>query len=334
MESLSIESLCTLAKIKASKLLIERVETKLLGVCSITGLAITIETPAIDGMALDYTNPLAEPRNFLKLSLLHSHILAKLETPVLCGLYLALVKYYEILECPMTSAAQNLALQSVHPLILVDSIKFFSTALPELGQKRLHSLPKFSLAPKDVHEIQNSSITNLVKAAHIRLKEIIYPVQVSRELQAIEAELATMRPKSPTHLNRIAKAIQAAQKTKQSSQLGAVRAARILTKELAEAGILSDKLIAFLKVLFYKDTLFNAEQETKDRVIRALAKHQNSSCIKLIAILKDNTLTNAVDSIFAQENDIEIEESLQEVEKLGERKLSLAEILEARKAGK
>lgn len=332
-KSLSIESLCTLSKIKASKLLIEKVETKLLAVCSITGIAITIEAPAIEGMALDYSNPIAEPRNFLALSLLPSHQLAKLDAPILSGIYLALVKYYELLECPLSSAAQNLSLQSVHPLTLIDSIKFFSTALPELGSKKLASLPKFSLANKDISEVQNSSITSVVKNAHTRLKDIIYPVQVSKELLAIEAELAIIRPASSLHLNRMAKAVQVAQKSKQSNQLEAVRAARLLTKELAEAGILSEKLIAFLKVLFYKDTLFNAEQETKDRVIKALTKHQNSACVKLIAILKDTTLANTVDTIFAQDNDIEVEESLQEVEKLGEKKLSLAEIIAARKAG-
>lgn len=329
IESLNSIELARLAKLKASKLLCEKVESKLLSVCSITGIAISIETPAIEGFALTYQNPLSEPQNFLAIASLPVQTLSKLEAPILSGIYLGIAKYYEILDCPMTAAAQNLSLQSVHPLILIDSIKFYASALPEF--KRLETLPKFNLLQTDTNGLAYASVTAKVKAAQIAIKERVYPVQENKELAAIYGEVSEIQF-NKQQAERVAASILRARKSKAVYQTEQLKAARKIVKELAEQGILSDKFLSFLKLLLSGDTLLNAEVETKERAIRALAKHQNSSCIALIAILRDAKISNLQESIFAQQNDMEVEEELREVEAEEKPKRTLKEILEEKKA--
>ena len=125
--------------LKASKLLSKEVETKLLAICKVTGIAITIEAPAIKGFALEYTNPLSLQENFLKIASLPSSTLAEFPQNILAGILLAVYKHHSLLNCPLSAAAQNLSLQSVHPTVLIDSLNYFAS----LSERKAARLPCF-----------------------------------------------------------------------------------------------------------------------------------------------------------------------------------------------
>lgn len=301
--------LAKLAKLKISNTLLNKVESKLLSTCRITGISLAVELPAIDGFTLSMENPIAMPENFLAIAALPHRSLSALEAPLLAGIYLAIVKHYELLECELSAAQQNLLLQKVHGNTLIDSIKFYSINLA--GYHKIGSLVRFSLVPKDEIEVLPSTTADLVSAQLMRIKTKLFPAAEKKELTQIYSEVSRLQQ---GRADRVAKAILRARRSKASQQTEGLREARKLIKLLKEGKILSDKFLSFLDNLFYKDTLLNAEQETRDRVLVALKKHQNVTCIKLAAIIKSPVMTNTVESIFAQENDLEIEEDLKEVE--------------------
>jgi len=315
----------------ASKLLTERVENKLLAICSITGLAITIDSPVIEGsngeiMAMEYENPIARAENFLKISLLPSEQLKKFPQSILAGILLAIYKHSELVEDGMSAAAQNLSLQSVFPSTLVESIKFFSS-IEDLGRNKY--FPKLSLIPKDENELQKSSVTNVIKNYLKVCYAIRYPVVETKELSEINSELAGITIyKKLSNTKKIAEAILRARKTKEATQKELLVRGRKITRELAEQKVLSDKLVSFLKILFTGDYLLTAELELKDRICKALLKHEgNQKALELVKIINDNANKNEVESIFKKEEDKEVEEELAEVEEEQKPKLSFKELL-------
>jgi len=317
------------ATIKASTLLTSKVETKLLAICSITGIAITLEVPAIPLMALEYENPLSNSKNFLQLASLPFKQLELFEPSILAGLLLAVYKHFELLECPLSSAAQNHSLQSVNKEILIDCLKFYSSLTPKQSKLLAH----FNLKPKDENELQNSTITDVIKAKRAADVLVIYPPAIASFLDDTYNEIeGIQRFKAAENKKLLNSAILRARKSKEKTQQELLTKGRKLTRALVIENILSDKLVSFLKLLFSSDYLLTAEQELKDRIIKALAKHEgNKNCVDLIKILKDAVFTNKIDSLFSNEDDKEIEQELKEVEVKETKKLSFAEMLAAKK---
>lgn len=322
------------SKQKAFLLLTQRIETKILAVCEITGIAITIQAPSILGYSLEYTNPISEAKNFLQIAELPTKQLLELEPSILSGLLLAILKHYELMECPLTAAAQNLSLQSIHPSVLVELIKFYSN-LSRTSQKTISILPHITLIPKDIGEYQTSSITSVLKNYRQVCADILFPVADTSELAKINKEVDAIHYTKVIGKNqKIAEAILRARRTKEATQKDLLVTGRRLIRELSQENILSPSLLNFLKLLFTKDYLLNAELSIKDRISKALLKHQNSKCLQLVKILNDGASTNIIESIFKVPEDEEIEESLEEVEEQQVKKLSIKEKIALRKAGK
>lgn len=313
---------------KAASLLVSKVETKLLAICSITGIAITIEAPAILNLALEYDNPLADSKNFLQLASLPFKQLEAFEPSILAGLLLAVYKHFELLECPLSSAAQNLSLQSCPKSLLIECLKFYSS----LTSKQSKLLAHFNLKPKDENELQKSTLSDVIKTKKESDLSLIYPPAIAPFLDDTYNEVEGIRRfKAAEDKKLFNAAIQRARKSKEKTQQELLTKGRKITKSLITESILSDKLVEFLKLLFSSDYLLTAEQELKDRIIKALTKHEgNKNCLDLIKILKDSIFTNKVESLFSDEEDEVIAEELEVVEKTEERKLTLAEILAKR----
>jgi hypothetical protein len=317
---------------QASNLLVEKVETKLLAICSITGIAITLEVPAIEGIAMEYENPIARAENFLKVSSLPTEQIKKFPQSILAGILLAIYKHSNLIEDRMSSAAQNLSLQSVHPTILIESIKFFS-CIERIEDNKY--FPRLSLTPKDEAEMQKSSVTNVIKAYYKDCYAIRFPAFKQKELEEINSELAGITIyKKLTNTKKVAESILRARKTKEAAQKELLVRGRKLVRELAEQKILSEKLVSFLKVLFTGDYLLTAELGLKDRISKALLKHEgNQKALELVRIINDNANKNDLDSIFKKEEDEEVEEGLQEVEEEQKPKLSFKEKLALKMQG-
>lgn len=300
----------------ASKLLTQKVETKLLAVCEVTGIAITLEAPAI-GYAMEYTNPIVSPKNFLPLAELPFPILSKFEAPILAGLVLAILKNWDMIEentATLSAAEQNLLLQSVPPYSLINYLRFFAKSLS--SSKSAYSyLPKLSIQPKLVSESKAATLANTLKEHQTACAEILYPQKDKEELHSIYEEVEEIHEaKNAQHNKRIAEAILRARRTKEAQQKASLVEGRKILKELKEESILSDKFLSFLSILLSGDYLVTAEESTKQRAIQVLAKHQLPSCIALIKIIKEPCFSSTVESLFVHEKDVEVEEELEAVE--------------------
>lgn len=334
----------------ASRLLCNKVETKLLAICPITGIAITVESPAIEGFALEYKNPLSLKNNFLSLSELPNKQLLSLEPVILAGILLAILKDNELMRCPLSSAAQNLSLQSIFPATLVESIKFFSSTAfySTLESKRkllkkilvkdwddepeyrkgidFDAFPLLSLSPKDVEDISKSSISNVVKNYKEACDKILFPRKESIDLEDTYDEIdSLLSTAKDTRTKEQREAINRAKRTKEASQKALLQTGRKLLRTLIEANIMSDKLTAFLKILFTGDYLLNAEAPMKQRLAAALLKHLNPEASALARIIIDKDASNDMTSIFPILPDTETTEEV--IEAIIEKKLSLKEII-------
>jgi len=301
---------------QASKLLTKRVETKLLAVCDITGIALTIDAPAI-GYAMDYTSPLSEPRNFLPLASLPLHTLQAFEAPILAGLVLAVLKNWNILEediAALHATQQNLLLQTIPPLVLISYLRFFASSLST--HKDAYSyLPRLSLHPKLEGEHRSITLATTLINHQNQCKNILYPQKDVVELASIYKEVDSIESHKVHQRSRvIAEAILRARRTKEAQQKASLIEARKILKTLASASILSDKFLSFLKILLSGDYLLTAEESTKQRAIIVLERYQIAGCKRLAAILADQSIVNKEESIFSNEDDIAIEEELEALE--------------------
>lgn len=300
----------------ASKLLTQKVETKLLAVCDVTGIAITIEAPAI-GYALQYTNPIASPSNFLQLVELPFSTLAKFEPCILAGLVLAVLKNWDMIEetpASFTAAEQNLLLQTVPPYTLISYIRFMARNL-SIYKRAYSYLPKLSLTTRAEGEKFYSNFTQKLTTHHKDCYEKLYPTKDVEELSDIYDEVDRIAAvKSAIQKKTVAEAILRARRTKEAQQKASLIEGRKLLKQLKESSPLSDKFLSFLSILLSGDYLVTAEEATKERAIQALAKHQLPLCNQLIKVLKEPCFKATAESIFAHEDDIEVEETLEAVE--------------------
>ena len=301
---------------QASKLLTKRVETKLLAVCDITGIALTIDAPAI-GYAMDYTSPLSEPRNFLPLASLPLHTLQAFEAPILAGLTLAILKNWNILEEDIASlhaTQQNLLLQTVPPIVLISYLRFFASTLST--HKDAYSyLPRLSIHPKLEGEPKSITLATTLINHQNQCKNILYPQKDVVELAGIYKEVDSIESHKVHQRSReIAEAILRARRTKEAQQKASLVEARKILKSLTTASILSDKFLSFLKVLLSGDYLLTAEEDTKQRAIAVLERYQTAACKRLATILADQSIANKEESIFSNKDDMVVEEELEAVE--------------------
>ena len=301
---------------QASKLLTKRVETKLLAVCDITGIALTIDAPAI-GYAMDYTSPLSEPRNFLPLASLPLHTLQAFEAPILAGLTLAILKNWNILEEDIASlhaTQQNLLLQTVPPIVLISYLRFFASTLST--HKDAYSyLPRLSIHPKLEGEPKSITLATTLINHQNQCKNILYPQKDVVELAGIYKEVDSIESHKVHQRSReIAEAILRARRTKEAQQKASLVEARKILKSLTTASILSDKFLSFLKVLLSGDYLLTAEEDTKQRAIAVLERYQTADCKRLATILADQSIANKEESIFSNKDDMVVEEELEAVE--------------------
>ena len=338
-------------KQKVSKLLSDRIKSKLLAICPITGIALTMEVPAIEGIALEYKNPLAESGNFLKLAELPANQLLQLPASILAGLLLASLRDSNLIICPMTAAAQNLSLQSVHPRTIVECFRCFSSiAFRETLKakrkilERMQSkdyddtpdyrvlmdemaIPAITLVPAETNYFvpkNEYSVTSVLKAFKEDCLAVLFPHETKEEedLEEIYDEVESLNTERVVKVKTIlSEAALRAKRTKEANQKELLQRGRKLLKALIEENILSAKLVDFLKIIFTGDYLFVAEETMKQRLSIALLKHNSQNAVELSRIVMDRDATNQLDSIFEEK------EENKDIEETPVKKLSLKEIL-------
>lgn len=341
-----------IAKQLATKLLLEKVESKLLIVCPITGLISTMELPSIEGFFLEQVNPIAATKNLFKLSQLEAATLSGLEKPLLAGILLGLYKSINLLEqTESSSCEQNLLIQSVHPTFIIESIKFFSSSaiLDGISKARKakqseqakandflrNEVPSIRLSNKDGNEKLPSSIQTEVRNYKKVMQEFIFPQAENNELVRIEGEVNEIR-QTKFNSSRIAKAILAARRTAEGEQKELLKEARSLNSILFEMEIINVALNNFIKLLLSKDTLKTADSSMKERAVKALKNKNTPDATKLAVIIMHKAFQSVEDSLFAVvDNDVEVAEAMAEVpeeeKEIPRKKLSFKELMELKK---
>lgn len=323
----------------ASKLLTQRVETKLLAVCNVTGIAVTIDAPAIPGLCLEYTNPLAHSQNFLSLADQPASTLHTLESPILAGLLLAIMNRWELLVGEESSAERNLLLQRLPPASLIQFIKFFAANL-STDRAKYSSLPRFHLQSKEVGREGTSTTYASLKAYVDTCRNILCYTATEKEakLDALYALVEVAHNKNLSlHEKMLADAKKKAARSLQQVREDNLKRARTLTKELMSTELLSDKLAHLLKTVLSGDTIFTIEATTRSRICEALRKRNNAQCNELASIISNHVMNNEKETLFCQPTDVEIAEDIQQVEAEQQQQAaprSLADILKARMASK
>lgn len=335
-----------------SKLILSKVESRLLTVCPITGIISAMDLPSIEGFFFEQTNPISSTANLFKLAELPPSTLNSLEKPLLAGILLGLFKSINLVETSNTSSSeQNLLLQSVHSVFLTESIKFFSSSatLDRIAAVRKikkseqakqndfyrEELPTIRIAEKEESERQTSSVQAIVRNYKKDCYNFLYGVE-DKELAEIESEVSEIRAANKINAiksNRIAKAILAARRTAEGEQKELLKEARTLNASLFELGVINDKLNNFIKVLLSKDTLKTADSSWKERATKALINKGTPDSIKLAGIIKHKAFVSVEDSLFAGEMDIEVAETMAELPEETEpkKKLSFKEIIEMKR---
>jgi hypothetical protein len=316
-------------KQQVEKLLSLKIEEKQLAICEITGIAISVNIPSLEGYAMEYTNPLASSKNFLPISQLSSKELLKFEPVILSGILLAVLKHHSLIESPLSSAQQNIYLQEVFPPLLVQSIKFFSSCHLHTSKVIREIFPHESLSPK-IDTIGKSTPTDVLKNYYQACHSILFTIQTSPIPSTITNELKTIQS-----INDIKKkeAVIRANRSREAAQKELMTRGRKLVTELAKMEILSDNLIKLLRVVFKEFTLLSVEQNIRTRICIALAKHQVIEAKELIAIISDKDAVSIKDSIFVQSADEQIAEDIRKAERDELPKLSIREILAAKLSG-
>jgi hypothetical protein len=124
-----------MSKIKSnirSKIIAFANQKQQLAFCSITGISITIETPAIQGFALEYKNPYSILKNAIDIGKMNFAAHNKMPPAILAGCLLTLLSHYHKLADDKISAAEhNLILQQASPYALHSMLSLFATKSKE-----------------------------------------------------------------------------------------------------------------------------------------------------------------------------------------------------------
>lgn len=291
-----------------AKTLSSRVESKLLATCPITGISLALEAPALKGYTLTYTNPLAQLVNFLPIATeINYKELEKFDKNILAGLVLAVLKHWDIIESHEQSAVeQNILLQQVAPFYLIRYLRFMAVSL-STNTNAYKYLPKVVLEEKDATESHPSAIYHVLQAHYASCDTILNPPKEVLEVQAIHKELAEYQLKEGK-ARRIAEAIIRARRTKEAEQVALLKEARKLLSIVAELPVVNPKLVAFVTQILRKDTILTVEVTMKEKAATALNKLNCPEAMQLARILLDRKLSSPEDSLFAQDNDVEIAE--------------------------
>lgn len=292
-------------------------EKKLLAVCEITGLAITIGAPACS-LAMEYKNPLAEIKNIL--SLIEGKALHSLENEILAGILLALLKRSNLIEGKLSSVEQNAILQTASRKTLIDSIEL----LARISKNKALICPRLSL---DSHIlIEDKTFENVLVS-----KLLINFLSIIKERLFGEIYLDSSRTSALTFTSFTSP------KTKKggTALTPEVKAElRNRIEALKEENTVSDKILSLLKISLTGDNLLSllADGGIGDKIIEKLKLYDSAASISvveaLIAIKKNLTAKDTAQQYFTKDFSSVSDASISKSRK------TLAEILAEKKASK
>lgn len=112
-----------------------------LAFCTITGISISIETPAIQGYALEYKNPYSILKNAIDIGKLPFASKNAIPKSILAGCLLTLLSHYNKIADKLSAAERNITLQEASPYALHSMLSLFA----ERSKESISYFPSLSL---------------------------------------------------------------------------------------------------------------------------------------------------------------------------------------------
>ena len=131
-----------------------------LAFCTITGIQISIATPAIQGYALEYKNPYSILKNALDIGKLPFHSKNSIPRSILAGCLLTLLSHYNKVSDKLSAAERNLVLQEASPYALHSMLSLFA----EHTKDAISYYPSLSLASEHTSLGISDMLMNYCKA--------------------------------------------------------------------------------------------------------------------------------------------------------------------------
>lgn len=244
---------------------------KLLAVCEITGISITVSLPACTAV-MDYRNPLADMKNIVSLLQREEEVM-KLPQEILAGMLLASLKRRGLIESHLSSVEQNILLQNATPLSLIKTLLLFV----RITKEQATILPHFTVDSQLIvdESKKESTVTNLINSYSSTVQTILFPAQYLDSSRTIATTFTT------STTTKITKA-----KTVLTQEVKAT--IRKLISILKEENVAAPKLIEILLLSIQGENLLGlmAKDGIGNKVIAALERYQTPTSLELAMSLK------------------------------------------------
>lgn len=244
---------------------------KLLAVCEITGISVTINLPSCTSV-MDYRNPLADMKNIISLLQREEEVM-RLPSEILAGMLLASLKRRGLLESHLSSVEQNILLQNAAPLSLIKALLLFV----RITKEQAAILPHFTVDSQLIvdESKKESTVTNLVNSYSSVIQTILFPAQYLDSSRTIATTFTT------STTTKITKA-----KTVLTQEVKAT--IRKLISILKEENVAAPKLIEILLLSIQGENLLGlmAKDGIGNKVIAALERYQTPTSLELAMSLK------------------------------------------------
>lgn len=247
----------------------------LLGICPITGIAVEMKIPVVDGLEfVEYRSPFSYPATAEKLALTEQKELNKLPTEIQTGILLSLLHHKRLIDSSDKTSAmeKNIIIRNnLNAYGIIESIKRV-VRIPRKDSEILPHLSFEAFLHAPYADTLGSIQANILE--HLQgCLAIVYPSKElsNVDIEAMDAILAVIPDKKKLNVSDINKQ------------------AKFWTKNLIAQNVASPKLVNFLKNVFVEENIIATGTKNRNKAILLLALldcHNANEIIKLIKIVE------------------------------------------------
>jgi len=260
-------------------------DNKMLGICSKTGIRVSMNIPSTKGLYFDYTFPFANYSNVVAFAKLdYKNLASTYDSNVLAGCLITALLEHNILEDQLSSTHRNLTLADAPTYLLVDTIRFLVSLSEDAiaGQKK-HKLLHLSLESNSLDPLKTQPIEATLKNWLNEARAITYPSLPSHATTATELDNA-----SAYKIKVLGLKLNGGRNAVPNTTLKRENkiAFKELVKEAKLEGRLSSKLLNLLRNIGQYDHLATIDQETRTKIVIAIDKTTSELKVEFKVIIK------------------------------------------------
>lgn len=302
-------------------------------ICDITGIALAFDLPNIEGMYMDYINPLSIYKNVVSMSKLPYKVYwSKYRIDIVAGCFLSAATYHHLIQDKLSAAHRNILLQECPHFLLVEAIRFIIS----LTSRQLSHLDKMSFGEGIEYKRKDKPAFHTLTDWLAESKAAIYPISSDK---GTATELQNARDYSIRLLdaklgNKRINAIPFKISLKENKDN-----IKIFITEGIEESIFQPKLIPLLKLLTHSNNLSNMDEQLRVRYSNILGKIDHEIAREIIKIINhpvysssEKILIDRVQDIRSGSISIGNEISEESIYK-SSIKLTISQIIEAKQKG-